>query len=128
MLKTDSTVRKVPVSDVQTAVLARFRSFDYVPAVLPRDIAQKLSRPNKRKAVGLYLSWRESVVLEVAMDHLAAQGVTAIPLHDALIAPMSAAGEVKRALEEAFAGQLGVRPRVVITGLQPASTAHDVSQ
>ncbi len=94
-------------------MLARFRSFDYIPAVLPRDIAQKLSRANKRRAVGLHLSWRESVVLEVAMDHLAAQGVTAIPLHDALIVQVSAAEEAKRALEEAFAGQLGVRPRVV---------------
>lgn len=47
------------------------------------------------------------------MDHLAAQGVTAIPLHDALIVPASAAEVAKQALEEAFTVQLGVRPRIV---------------
>ena len=48
------------------------------------------------------------------MDRLAAEGVTAIPLHDALIVPASGAEAAKRALEEAFVEQLGARPRVVV--------------
>ncbi len=54
------------------------------------------------------------------MDHLAAQGVTAIPMHDALIVPVSAAEEAKRELEDAFTKQLKVKPRVAAEVLQQA--------
>ena len=109
---TPKDIKRRLFEPVRIAVLERYPCLVDVPAVLPRGATSRLPKGLWPWAAGMHLMWWESRVLEMAMERLAEAGVVALPLGDALIVPVSAAGEAKWALEEAFAGQLGVRPRV----------------
>ena len=53
MGNTDREVRKVPLPAVQEAVLRRFPSFKRMAEVVPADVGEHLSPPNRLRAVGL---------------------------------------------------------------------------
>ena len=118
---TPKDIKRRLFEPVRAAVLERYPCLVDVAAVLPRSLASRLPKGLWPWAAGMHLMWWESRVLEMAMERLAEVGVVALPLGDALVVPVSAAEEAKRALEEAFAGQLGVKPRIRSSNLQQIS-------
>jgi hypothetical protein len=63
-------------------------------------------------AGGQHLTFRESEVIEGAIGYVQAANSVALPLHDALIVPVSGVEAARRGLEGAFSVLIGVQPRI----------------
>ena len=77
-------------------MLKRYPCLMDVPTVLSGRLLPRVPKELWPWAAGMHLMWLESRVLELAMERLAKAGVVAMPLGDALIVPVSAAGSLDR--------------------------------
>lgn len=76
-----------------------------VPAALVRQIGQAA-----RFLVSPYLMAVEAAAMTAAMQGLRGQGILALPVHDSLIAPATAEGPARQAIEAAY----GLRPVLAV--------------
>lgn len=63
------------------------------------------------------LMFHESQVMVAVLLDLKRQGVIALPLHDAVIVPQSAADIAKDTMARTFRGQVGADPVINIKGI-----------
>ncbi len=105
-------VRAVKLREVRDAVLAAYPALADPTTILPPDLQASPPPQGIGWASGQFLVWRESEALSAALEDLETKGVVALPLHDGLIVPKSAAAVARQALADAYASALGVVARI----------------
>ena len=80
-------------------------------AVLPRDLLASLPPDAHRWAIGQYLVNQESRIVQGALGYVREYGVVALPMHDALIIPASAAKLAREGFDGAFFVFLKIHPK-----------------
>ena len=103
---------------VGAAVLAVYPALRDMPAILPAGLVASVPGERRGWAVGQFIAWHESEAIMEAMERLQAGGVVALPVHDSLVVPLSAAGRAEEALRGAYHARFTFSPRLnVHTGL-----------
>jgi hypothetical protein len=112
------TVKKMPALASQSAVEARRVILRCYPCLAALEaLTESLETPTG--AVGVlpaYLMGLEAAALTLAMRGLRGRGVLALPVHDALIVPVSAAAECEAGLKAAFLPVAGACPTCRVVG------------
>lgn len=112
--KTSAAVRKVAINGVSAAALAAYPGLAAPVSAVPADVLDRVPFDRGGWALGQWITSLEAEVMAAALDRLMAQGVTALPLHDAVLVPERDATAAQEALERAFKELLGTRPRVKV--------------
>jgi hypothetical protein len=97
---------------LRAATLAAYPALANLLPILPADL--RPSPPAGRGAnwaAGQYVAGVESSGMVATLEALMDRGVIALPLHDAVLVPRSAAEVALEALREGYAGVVGVPPR-----------------
>ncbi len=112
--KTAETVREVQCSAAQAAVETAYPAFRQpLDVILPPDLRDRVPRDALGWAVGQYLAFRESEVIQAAIGRiLEMTGHVALPVHDSLIVPASIAAFATDCLKTAFDWQAEVYPKI----------------
>ena len=110
---------------IRMALLAAFPALGDIPAILPADLARTLPAGLHGWAAGQHLTFLESQVVMAAVLEVMAAGVVALPLHDALVVPLSEVEAARAALVGAFSAAFGVRPVVRVKDVQPTDTLSE---
>ena len=113
--------RKPPAETVELnaaavgkAMMATYPVLRDMTAILPPDMVASVPVERHEWAVGQFITWHESEAVLDALDKLRLAGVVALPVHDSLVVPRSAAESAKGALREAYRARFGVEPRMTI--------------
>lgn len=99
-------------TEIKRAALKAYPALEEPTAIVPKDILGGLPQDLHKWAVGQYLTYRESVVIEGALGYLRGRGVIALPMHDAIIVPQGAVKWALQGLEGAFLAHVGIAPRI----------------
>jgi hypothetical protein len=110
--KTSAETRKHSATAVRQALLDVYPGLRTMSGIVPADILASLPDADHGWAVGQYLTFLESTVIESALGYLNGRGVVGLPMHDAIIVPRKAAHWARDGIKEAFRAQLGLVPRV----------------
>jgi hypothetical protein len=109
--RTPEAARRVRASIIRDAALRTYPALADLSAVLPPDLRASLPREAHRWAVGQYLVNQESRIVQGALGYVRHFGVLALPMHDALIVPESAAKLAREGLDGAFFVFLKIHPK-----------------
>ncbi|MCG4274466.1 hypothetical protein [Acetobacter senegalensis] len=109
--KIRSTIRATTIKQAALMHYTFLRKLDHI---VPDSIMQTVPQSYREKAVGQYLISVEAQIMRRAMDDIAAQGGVALPLHDALLVPVSWADKAQKAIEQASHRLLGHTLRVKV--------------
>ncbi len=111
---TDGAVARVRPRVVREAVLARYGFLADLPGLVPVDLFDGIPQKAHGVAAGQWCVQREAAILTRAMLALTAAGVPVLPVHDAVIVPVSEAERARAALTAAFVNLAGIVPRLTI--------------
>jgi hypothetical protein len=106
---TDKDLRTVRAGVVRDAMVATYPFLTDLLQVVPGDLRQ--AYPDEAALVSLYLQGVEAAALSFAIAYARSHGVLALPMHDGLIVPASAAWIADRGLKEGFQAAARITPR-----------------
>jgi hypothetical protein len=110
--RTPEEAKSVRASVIRDAALRTYPALANLTAVLPPDLRASLPPQDHRWAIGQYLVNWESRVVQGAIGYVGVwAGVVALPMHDALIVPESAANRAYEGLDGAFFVFLKIHPK-----------------
>ncbi len=95
------------------ATLSRYPFLRDVADLVPADLRKRFVQ-HQRMLLTLYLMGVEAAGLTGVLHHFAAEGTLALPIHDGLLLPASAAGKVQAYVHGAFGYVARVYPRVTL--------------
>lgn len=107
--------RKVQIAAVWEALRPHYPFLADLPALVPADLLATVPADRRHWAAGQYLVQREAAMIAGAMGYCVGRGVPVLPVHDALIVPVSRVDAAKAALHGAYWTLGGVRPRLVVS-------------
>jgi hypothetical protein len=107
----DHPARAYRPGEIGPAILERYPVLRDPTVVIPPDLVAKTGRP-ANKLVTHYLAGLEAQALTRAMRWLRMRGILALPVHDSLIVPASAAREARLAMQMGYAGVCGLEPAI----------------
>ena len=103
-------VRSTPIRAVRDAMLTAYPFLRDVEALVPPSLYEGVPASERPKAAGQYVTSVEAAAVAGAVAYCVARGVPVLPVHDALLVPVSKAGVAREALEGAFVVVAGVLP------------------
>ena len=108
-------LRECSLPPLSAAVLRRHPVMADLPGCFGY-LAARYGVAKPQDVFGLFLMGVEARVMTAAMLDLKGRGVLALPVHDSLIVAREGVEAAKDALQSAFQGQLGVTPRLKVSG------------
>ncbi len=108
---TADVVRATPIVVVKEAVLSTYPALRSLGTVVPASVLADLPE-GAGPVAGQYLVYRESGIIEGAMDYLVAHGVVGLPVHDSIIVAKGAEWLAREGLDGASLTSLGVALRL----------------
>lgn len=113
--RTDQNIRNsIKVSEIKQAALAHYPFLGQLHVVVREDVMASVPDSDRSKAVGLYLMCLEAQIMRRAIEYIIEGGGIALPLHDALLVPVSWSEKARKAIERASTERLGRALRVTV--------------
>ncbi|MEE8663108.1 MAG: hypothetical protein SOH81_05945 [Acetobacter sp.] len=113
--KTDQNIRNsITASEIKRAALAHYPFLGQLHAVVLEDVMASVPDSDRSKAVGQYLTCLEAQIMRRAIEYVIKDGGIALPLHDALLVPVSWSEKARKAIERASTERLGRALRVTV--------------
>ena len=110
--RTDDAVRAVPIKSIIAASLTAYPGLADPTTAMPADLLDNVPFDRRGWALGQWVTGLEASVMAAALEALMADGVVALPLHDAVLVPERDVEAAAVALSTAFECLLGAAPRI----------------